>query len=81
MKCKQEANNVLKNSIQSMEKELIAVGRKADSYRQNHGRDNMELKKKIVELENIVSIIYISKINKANVNIVISVFRSKRKKK
>ncbi|KAL6260134.1 hypothetical protein P5V15_007671 [Pogonomyrmex californicus] len=52
--CKQEANNFLKNNIQSMEKELNAVQTKADNYRQCHNKDSMELKKKIMELENII---------------------------
>lgn len=39
-----------------MEKELIAAQTKAENYRQCHSKDNMELKKKIIELENIVSI-------------------------
>lgn len=56
-KCKQEANHFLKNSIQSMEEELTAVRIKAENYRQCYSKDNMELKKKIIELENIVSII------------------------
>ncbi|KAH0945775.1 hypothetical protein HN011_007548 [Eciton burchellii] len=54
VKCQQEANHFLKNSIQSTEKELMAVRKKADNYRQNHNRDSMELKKKIIELENII---------------------------
>ncbi|XP_028045723.1 interaptin isoform X2 [Monomorium pharaonis] len=53
-KCKQEAINFLKNNIQSMEKELIAARTKAENYRQCHSKDNMELKKKIIELENII---------------------------
>ncbi|XP_026824935.1 sporulation-specific protein 15 [Ooceraea biroi] len=54
VKCKQEANNFLKNSIQSTERELMAARKKADCYRQSHSRDSMELKKKITELENII---------------------------
>jgi len=54
VKCKQEAINFLKNNIQSMEKELIASQTKAENYRQCHSKDNMELKKKIIELENII---------------------------
>jgi len=46
----------------------MAVRKKADSYRQNHNRDNMEFKKKIIELENIVSIRFLSKINNVDVN-------------
>lgn len=38
-----------------MEKELIAAQTKAENYRQRHSKDNMELKKKIIELENIVN--------------------------
>lgn len=38
-----------------MEKEFIAVRTKAENYRQCHSKDNIELKKKIIELENIVS--------------------------
>lgn len=53
-KCKQEAINFLKNNIQSMEKELIAARTKAENYRQSHSKDNMELRKKIIELENII---------------------------
>ncbi|KYN34259.1 hypothetical protein ALC56_11366 [Trachymyrmex septentrionalis] len=53
-KCKQEAINFLKNNIQSIEKELIAARIKAENYRQCHSKDNMELKKKIIELENII---------------------------
>jgi len=58
----------LKNSIQSTEKELMAVRKKADNYRQNHNRDSMELKKKIIELENIVSIRFLFKINNVDIN-------------
>ncbi|XP_032683902.1 reticulocyte-binding protein 2-like isoform X2 [Odontomachus brunneus] len=54
VKCKQEANNFLKNSIQSTEKELMDVRSKAENYRQCQSKDNMELKKKIIELENII---------------------------
>lgn len=39
-----------------MEKELITVRTKAENYRQCHSKDSIELKKKIIELENIVSI-------------------------
>ncbi|XP_018361869.1 PREDICTED: sporulation-specific protein 15-like isoform X2 [Trachymyrmex cornetzi] len=53
-KCKQEAINFLKNNIQSIEKELIAARTKAENYRQCHSKDNMELKKKIIELENTI---------------------------
>ncbi|CAL1676645.1 unnamed protein product [Lasius platythorax] len=54
VKCKQEANSFLKNGIQSMEKELITVRTKAENYRQCHSKDSIELKKKIIELENII---------------------------
>ncbi|XP_011872886.1 PREDICTED: protein NETWORKED 1D-like isoform X2 [Vollenhovia emeryi] len=54
VKCKQEAINFLKSNIQSMEKELITARAKAENYRQCHSKDNMELKKKIIELENII---------------------------
>jgi len=66
-----------------MEKELISARTKAENYRQCHSKDNMELKKKIIELENIVSIFYTSKIHliiKIDIDI-ISDFRSKRRKK
>ncbi|XP_024875177.1 sporulation-specific protein 15-like [Temnothorax curvispinosus] len=53
-KCKQEAINFLKNNIQSMEKELFAARTKAENYRQCHSKDSTELKKKIIELENII---------------------------
>lgn len=53
-KCKQEAINFLKNNIQSIEKELIAARTKAENYRQCYSKDNMELKKKIIELENTI---------------------------
>ncbi|XP_018053882.1 PREDICTED: myosin-11-like [Atta colombica] len=53
-KCKQEAINFLKNNIQSIEKELITARTKAENYRQCHSKDNMELKKKIIELENTI---------------------------
>ncbi|KAL0121083.1 hypothetical protein PUN28_008659 [Cardiocondyla obscurior] len=53
-KCKQEAINFLKNNIQSMEKELITARTKTENYRQCHSKDSMELKKKIIELENII---------------------------
>ncbi|XP_014479205.1 PREDICTED: centromere-associated protein E-like isoform X2 [Dinoponera quadriceps] len=56
VKCKQEANNFLKNSIQSSEKELTNVRTKAENYRQCQSKDNMELRKKIIELENTVRI-------------------------
>lgn len=39
-----------------MEKELITIRTKAENYRQCHSKDSMELKKKIIELENIASI-------------------------
>ncbi|XP_025268195.1 rootletin isoform X2 [Camponotus floridanus] len=54
VKCKQETNSFLKNGIQSMEKELIIIRTKAEHYRQSHSKDSMELKKKIIELENII---------------------------
>ncbi|XP_018398230.1 PREDICTED: myosin-11-like [Cyphomyrmex costatus] len=53
-KCKQEAINFLKNNIHSIEKELIATRTKAENYRQCHSKDNIELKKKIIELENTI---------------------------
>jgi hypothetical protein len=46
----------------------MAVRKKADNYRQNHNRDSMELKKKIIELENIVSIRFLFKINNVDIN-------------
>ncbi|KAL6439318.1 hypothetical protein ACFW04_003883 [Cataglyphis niger] len=54
IKCKQETNSFLKNGIQSMEKELITIRTKAENYRQCHSKDSIELKKKIIELENII---------------------------
>ncbi|XP_029668885.1 GRIP and coiled-coil domain-containing protein 2-like isoform X1 [Formica exsecta] len=54
IKCKQETNSFLKNGIQSMEKELITIRTKAENYKQCHSKDSMELKKKIIELENII---------------------------
>jgi len=66
-----------------MEKELISTQTKAGNYRQCHSKDNMELKKKIIELENIVSIFYISKIHliiKIDIDIIPD-FRSKHRKK
>ncbi|XP_025157835.1 centromere protein F isoform X2 [Harpegnathos saltator] len=54
IKCKQEVNNLLKNSIESKEKELISIQAKAENYRQCQNKDNMELKKKIIELEDII---------------------------
>lgn len=66
-----------------MEKELIAVQTKAENYRQCHSKDSIELKKKIIELENIVNqFFYISKIIiKINTNIIMLGFRSKHKRK
>lgn len=54
-KCKQEANNFLKNSIESMEKELSSVQMKAENYRRSYSIDSIDYQKKILELENIVS--------------------------
>lgn len=51
-KCNEEANNFLRNNIQSIEEELHITQAKADSYRRSHSIDNMKLKKKIIELEN-----------------------------
>lgn len=56
IKCKQEANNFLKNSIESREKELTDVRAKAENYKLCQNKDNIELKKKIIELENTVSV-------------------------
>lgn len=55
-KCKQEANHILKNSLESMEKELSSVRMEAENYRRSHSVDSIEYKKKILELENIVKI-------------------------
>lgn len=54
-KCKQEANNFLKSSIESMEKELSSVQMKAENYRRSYSVDSIDYQKKILELENIVS--------------------------
>ncbi|XP_043589622.1 interaptin-like isoform X4 [Bombus pyrosoma] len=51
-KCNEEANNFLRNNIQSIEEELHITQAKADNYRRSHSIDNMKLKKKIIELEN-----------------------------
>ncbi|XP_050474655.1 putative autophagy-related protein 11 [Bombus huntii] len=51
-KCNEEANNFLRNNIQSIEEELHITQTKADNYRRSHSIDNMKLKKKIIELEN-----------------------------
>lgn len=65
-----------------MEKEFIAVRTKAENYRQCHSKDNIELKKKIIELENIVSIsFFIFSNHQIDTNIIILDFRSKRRKK
>nr|XP_050849490.1 golgin subfamily A member 3-like isoform X3 [Vespula vulgaris] len=55
-KCKQEANNFLKNSIESMEKELSSVQMKAENYRRSYSIDSIDYQKKILELENIIKI-------------------------
>ncbi|KAL2734072.1 golgin subfamily A member 3-like isoform X2 [Vespula squamosa] len=55
-KCKQEANNFLKNSIESMEKELSSVQMKAENYRRSYSVDSIDYQKKILELENIIKI-------------------------
>lgn len=55
-KCNEEANNFLRNNIQSIEEELHITQTKADNYRRSHSIDNMKLKKKIIELENTVNI-------------------------
>ncbi|XP_026674079.1 putative leucine-rich repeat-containing protein DDB_G0290503 [Ceratina calcarata] len=51
-KCNEEANNFLRNNIQSMEEELHITQTKADSFRRSHSIDIVELKKTIIELEN-----------------------------
>ncbi|XP_061932341.1 putative autophagy-related protein 11 isoform X2 [Apis cerana] len=51
-KCNEEANNFLRNNIQSLEEELHIIHGKADNYRRSHSINNMKLKKKIIELEN-----------------------------
>ncbi|XP_035725266.1 myosin-11-like isoform X5 [Vespa mandarinia] len=55
-KCKQEANNFLKSSIESMEKELSSVQMKAENYRRSYSVDSIDYQKKILELENIIKV-------------------------
>lgn len=58
-KCNEEANNFLRNNIQSIEEKLHITQAKADNYRRSHSVENMTLKRKIIELENTVNIYYI----------------------
>ncbi|KAK9297295.1 hypothetical protein QLX08_009008 [Tetragonisca angustula] len=55
-KCNEEANNFLRNNIQSIEEELHITQAKADNYRRSHSVENMTLKRKIIELENTLKL-------------------------
>ncbi|CAK9795879.1 hypothetical protein ANTQUA_LOCUS528, partial [Anthophora quadrimaculata] len=55
-KCNEEANNFLRNNIESMEDELHIAQVKVDGYRRSHSLDKMELTKKIIELENTLKL-------------------------
>ncbi|CAL7950290.1 unnamed protein product [Xylocopa violacea] len=55
-KYNEETNNFLRNSIQSIEEELHMAQLKVDNYRRSHSIDNMELKKKIIELESTLKL-------------------------
>ncbi|XP_076758799.1 uncharacterized protein LOC143428069 [Xylocopa sonorina] len=55
-KYNEETNNFLRNSIQSIEEELHVAQLKADNYRRSHSIDNLELKKKIIELESTLKL-------------------------
>lgn len=54
MKCKQQTNDFLKKSIESLEKEIKSTRAKAENYRRCSSSECLELKKKIYELENYV---------------------------
>lgn len=52
---KQEANNILKMNIKSMEKEVMSERTKSESHRKLCSAVNVEFKRKILELEKAVS--------------------------
>ncbi|XP_076246079.1 uncharacterized protein LOC143186345 isoform X3 [Calliopsis andreniformis] len=55
-KCNQEANEFLKNNIKSLEQELHVMKVKAENSKRSHSMDILELKKKIIELENTLKL-------------------------
>ncbi|XP_078044223.1 uncharacterized protein LOC144473831 [Augochlora pura] len=56
IKCKQETNEFLKSSIESTEGELRATQLRAENYKRSHSVDSIELKKKIIQLENTLKL-------------------------
>ncbi|XP_076281169.1 uncharacterized protein LOC143209435 [Lasioglossum baleicum] len=56
VKCKQEGNEFLKSSIASMEEELRSARTQAENYKLSHSVDSIELKKKIIQLENTLKL-------------------------
>ncbi|XP_076662036.1 uncharacterized protein LOC143365603 isoform X2 [Halictus rubicundus] len=56
VKCKQEQNECLKSSIVSMEEELRSARTRAENYKLSHSVDSIELKKKIIQLENTLKL-------------------------
>ncbi|XP_043260753.1 putative leucine-rich repeat-containing protein DDB_G0290503 isoform X1 [Colletes gigas] len=55
-KCNQEINDFLKQNIKSIEGELKIVQAKAQNYKRLHSEDNIELQKKIIQLENTLKL-------------------------
>ncbi|XP_076382925.1 uncharacterized protein LOC117224683 [Megalopta genalis] len=56
IKCKQETNEFLKSSIESTEVELRSARLRAENYKRSHSVDSIELKKKIIQLENTLKL-------------------------
>lgn len=54
VQCKEESNKLLKNNIDFKEKQLSVFQTEIENSGRLHRKECMELKKKIVELENIV---------------------------
>ncbi|XP_020299271.1 sporulation-specific protein 15-like isoform X3 [Pseudomyrmex gracilis] len=54
VQCKEESNKLLKNNIDFKEKQLSAFQTEIENSGRLHRKECMELKKKIVELENII---------------------------
>lgn len=59
IKFKQEANNFLKQTIDSLEKELESMRIKTEAYRRSSSIESFEMKKRIFELENLVCYAYL----------------------
>ncbi|XP_023247281.1 uncharacterized protein PFB0145c [Copidosoma floridanum] len=56
IKCKQQLNIFLKQSIESLEKELISTRAKAEENRRCSSVESIDLKKKVIELENLLRV-------------------------